>query len=142
MARRLAASIAVGVLLVTGVASAVPATAAPAATVSCASGQTGLIAAVNAANSAGGGTISLASGCTYNLTAPDNSENGLPVITTRVSVNGNGATVDGNGAVRIFEVDEGGNLSVQNATLTHGSAGDFGGAIVNMSGTVTSTTRR
>ena len=83
---------------------------------SCASGQAGLIAAVNAANSAGGGTINLVSGCTYNLTAPDNGENGLPVITTRVSVNGNGATVDGNGAVRIFEVDEGGNLSVQNAT--------------------------
>jgi hypothetical protein len=41
--------------------------------------QADLVAAINAANSAGGGTISLAAGCDYLLTSIDNSgENGLP----------------------------------------------------------------
>ena len=51
---------------------------------------------------------------------------------------GNGATITGSGAVRIFEVDgPGGNLSLRNVTLTGGSVPDFGGAILNSSGTVT-----
>ena len=86
----------------------------------------------------GGGTISLAPGCTYALTTPNNGENGLPVVITPISVFGNGATITGSGAVRIFEVDgPGGNLSLRNVTLTGGSASDFGGAIFNSSGTVT-----
>ena len=53
-------------------------------------------------------------------------------------MNGNGATISGSGAVRIFEVDgPGGNLSLQNVTLTGGSAADFGGAIFNAGGKVT-----
>ena len=45
---------------------------------------------------------------------------------------GNGATINGSGAVRIFEVDgPGGNLSLNNVTLTGGSVPDFGGAILN-----------
>jgi hypothetical protein len=95
-----------------------------------------LVAAINAANSAGGGTVNLAAGCHYSLTTPDNGENGLPVVTSRITVNGYGATIDGTESVRILEVDgPGGNLSMQNVTLTGGSA-DFGGAIVNMGGTV------
>ncbi len=113
------------------------ASAAPTAFVPCSSGATGLIAAINAANGSGGGTISLAPGCTYVLTTPNNGENGLPVVLTPISVFGNGATVTGSGAVRIFEVDgPGGNLSLRNITLTGGSASDFGGAIFNSSGTV------
>jgi hypothetical protein len=100
--------------------------------------QADLVAAINAANSAGGGTISLAAGCDYLLTSIDNSgENGLPVVTTPISVNGNGATIDGTGAVRVFEVDgPGGSLTLRNATITGGSAFDFGGGIANMGGTV------
>ena len=91
-----------------------------------------------AANGSGGGTISLAPGCTYALTTPNNGENGLPVVLTQISVFGNGATITGSGAVRIFEVDgPGGNLSLRNVTLTGGSVPDFGGAILNSSGTVT-----
>ena len=87
---------------------------------------------------AGAGTINLAAGCTYTLTVPDNGENGLPVVATSVAVNGNGATISGSGAVRIFEVDgPGGNLSLRNVTLSGGSAADFGGAIANLGGTVT-----
>jgi hypothetical protein len=98
---------------------------------------TALVAAINTANNSGGGTINLAAGCHYMLTTPDNGENGLPVVTSRINVNGNGATIDGTSSVRILEVDgPGGNLSLQNVTLTGGSSPDFGGAIANMGGTV------
>jgi hypothetical protein len=96
-----------------------------------------LVVAINAANSAGGGAVNLAPGCHYLLTTPDNGENGLPVVTSRIAMNGNGATIDGTGSVRILEVDgPGGNLSLQNVTLTGGSSADFGGAIANIGGTV------
>ena len=82
-------------------------------------------AAVNAANGAGGGTINLDAGCTYTLTTADNGENGLPVVTQRVTVNGKGATITGSDEVRIFEVDgPEGVLKLTKVTLTHGSAGD------------------
>lgn len=106
--------------------------------VPCASGAAGLVAAINAANGSGGGAISLAWGCTYALTTPDNGENGLPVVISPIKVYGNNATINGSNAVRIFEVDgPSGNLSLQNVTLTGGSVPDFGGAILNSSGTVT-----
>ena len=98
--------------------------------------QAALVAAINAANTAGGGTVNLTAGCDYALTTADNGENGLPIVTTGISVNGNGATIDGTGSVRIFEVDGPGSLSLQNVTLTGGSA-DIGGAIENVGGTVT-----
>ena len=113
------------------VAWAAPASAAVPCT------QLALAAAVNAANAARGGTINLTAGCDYALTSVDNGENGLPVVSTRISVNGNGATIDGTNVVRVFEVDgPGGNLSLQNVTITGGSA-DIGGGIENAGGTVT-----
>ena len=96
-----------------------------------------LIAAITAANTAGGGAINLAPRCHYALTAAVSGEDGLPPVTTRIAVNGNGATIDGTGAVRVFEVDgPGGNLSLTNVTITGGSA-DNGGGIENAGGTVT-----
>ena len=59
-----AAGVAVVALLLAASASAKPTINVP-----CAGGQTGLVAAINAANSAGGGTVSLARGCEYDLTA-------------------------------------------------------------------------
>ena len=83
-----------------------------------------------------GGTINLTAGCTYQLTPDGNDENGLPVVMTRIGVNGNGATIDGTKTVRVLEVDgAGGNLSLQNVTITGGSA-DTGG-IEKVGGTVT-----
>jgi len=120
-------------LLSVAVAAAKP--PAPPANVPCA-GQPALVAAVNAANSAGGGTLNLASRCRYHLTSADNGENGLPVVTSKITVNGHDATIDGTGAVRVFEVDgPGGNLSLHDLTITGGSA-DIGGGIANMGGTV------
>jgi hypothetical protein len=100
-------------------------------------GQSALVAAINTANSAGGGTIDLARGCEYDLTTVDNSgENGLPVVTTPIRVNGRDATIDGTDSVRVFEVDgPGGSLSMNELTITRGSA-DVGGAIANFAGTV------
>src|SRR5262249_5010074 len=65
-------------------------------------GAAGLVAAVDAANASGGGTINLASGCTYSLTSANNTvpglgANGLPVITAPITINGgSGATISGN----------------------------------------------
>ncbi|HEY2125569.1 MAG TPA: hypothetical protein VGH77_00130 [Streptosporangiaceae bacterium] len=130
-----AAAAGTGALLALAVLPAVTAAAGTSVSVPC-TNQNALVAAVKAAN-AGGGTISLAAGCHYMLTTADNGENGLPVVTTPVAVNGNGATIDGTGAVRVFEVDgPGGNLSLQNLTITGGSA-DIGGGIENAGGTLT-----
>ena len=103
-------------------------------------GQSVLVAAINAANSAGGGTINLDRRCVYDLTSVDNSgENGLPVVTTPITVVGHGATIDGTGSVRVFEVDgPGGGLSLSDLTITGGSA-DIGGGIANFGGTVSLT---
>jgi hypothetical protein len=112
------------------------ASAKPSLNVPC-GGQAALVAAINAANSAGGGTIGLAHGCDYQLTSVDNSgENGLPVVTTAISVRGHDATIDGTGSVRVFEIDgPGGSLSLHNLTITGGSA-DVGGGIANFGGAV------
>jgi len=122
-------------LLLVAAASAKP--PAPPMNVPC-TGQAALVAAIDAANSAGGGTLKLAHGCDYQLTgSPDNSENGLPVITTSIKIDGNQATIDGTDSFRDFEVDgPGGSLSAHDLTITGGSAQDFGGGIVNFGGSV------
>jgi hypothetical protein len=100
-------------------------------------GQDALVAAINAANSAGGGTLNLAHECDYQLTSsPDDSENGLPAIATAIKINGNQATIDGTDSFRDFEVDgPGGSLSARDLTITGGSS-DVGGGIANFAGTV------
>lgn len=126
-----AASVAVLALLVVGSASAKPYLNVPCG------GQAALVSAINAVNSAGGGTINLARGCDYALTSVDNSgENGLPVVATPIKVNGRDATIDGTDSVRVFEVDgPGGSLSMNELTITGGSA-DIGGGIANFGGAV------
>src|SRR5262245_7117334 len=100
--------------------------------------QAALVAAIDAANSSGGGTLNLAHRCDYQLTvSPDSSENGLPEITTAIRINGNHATIDGTGSFRAFQVDgPGGNLSLRALTITGGFVQDFGGGIANIGGTV------
>ena len=122
-------------LLLAGFLAAAPAQAGTGGSVPCSSAA--LIAAVTAANAAGGGAINLAPRCHYALTTAVGNGDGLPPVTTRIAVNGNGATIDGTGTVRVFEVDgPGGNLSLTNVTITGGSA-DNGGGIENLGGTVT-----
>jgi predicted outer membrane repeat protein len=108
----------------------------PAMNVACS--QQALVDAINAANTAGGGTLNLAHGCDYQLTSsPDDSENGLPPITSSITINGNQATIDGTNSFRDFEVDAPGSLSARDLTITGGSVGDFGGGIANIGGAVT-----
>jgi hypothetical protein len=105
-------------------------------------GADGLVAAINAANNGGGGAINLAKSCTYQLAGVDNTDpstgpNGLPVVTSSVSVNGRDATIAGNGAdFRIFEVSSGGSLTLNMVTVTGGAA-PIGGGIANVDGAVT-----
>ena len=112
-------------------------------------GAAGLVAAIAAANSAGGGTVNLAPGCTYTLTAVNNTSsnpnpmiggsasNGLPVVTAPVTINGVSATIARNSSApqfRLFEVDgPSGNLTLQGLTLTGGFS-PAGGAPVEQRG--------
>src|SRR5690348_17563366 len=107
-------------------------------------GAAGLVAAINAANAAGGGAISLAPGCTYTLTAAASSgqlgANGLPRITTRITIAGAHATITRSSSqqFRILEVDgPGGNLSASALTITGGDASQPGGGVFNNAGTLT-----
>ena len=97
----------------------------------------------------GADTITLAPGGTYTLTGIDNTtegNNGLPSITSDITIDGNGATIERDSAVqafRIFHVSFNGNLTLNEVTVSNGRAtgsglGSFGGGILNF-GTVTIT---
>ena len=127
--------------------AAVPAAqASTGATVPCSGpggGPAGLIAAINTANASGGAMINLAAGCTYALTAANNTnpmlgDNGLPVITSRIILNGFRTTIAGNDtSFRILMVTGSGNLTLQGLTVTGGNTGGLGGGIFNLEGTLT-----
>jgi hypothetical protein len=126
-------------------------------------GSCTLIDAINAANSdtavggctAGSGAdmISLG-GATYTLTSADNTgafgnDNGLPVITSAIIIDGAGATItrDENAPpFRLFEVASTGNLTLDHVTISGGQAGDgaytpgHGGGIFNNNGGVVTLT--
>ena len=133
-----------GALLIVASGIVISAQAAHAgAPISCDDGS--LISAITTANSTpGGGTVNLPSGCTFTLTAVDNTNdgsNGLPDITNAVTIDGNGATITrGSGApdFRFFLVDSGspgGDLTLNSLTLSNGASDPTqnhgGGAILN-----------
>ena len=110
-----------------------------------------LIAAINAANQAGGvNTITLAPGKTFTLTAVNNTTDGptgLPVVAAhnKLTIHGNGATITrskaaGTPAFRLFDVAPGAALTLESLTLANGLVvGDTGqdaggGAILNAAG--------
>jgi len=96
-----------------------------------------LIAAINTANGDGAAdTINLADSCIYTLTAADNGSggdaNGLPIITTEITLDGNGSTIqrssaEGTASFRLVRVAVGGILNVYSTTLTNGLAFQGGG---------------
>src|SRR5262249_1743788 len=109
--------------------------------VPCAGSGAALATAVASANGAGGGTINLAGGCTYTLSVNnmDMGANGLPVIVSAITINGNGSTISGNNPVRVLHVDgaDGGHITLNNVTITRGSSTGPGGGIFNDEGTGT-----
>jgi hypothetical protein len=94
----------------------------------------GLIAAINTANGNGQSNIINLTASTYNLTAINNfwyGPDGLPAISSNLTINGNGATIQrANGVAnfRLFYVSGGfdglaaGNLNLNNLTLAGGVA--------------------
>ncbi len=125
-----------------------PAQLARAATFYIADGDVaGLIAAINTANGNGeADTINLAAGGTYTLTAVDNTTdgaNGLPSITSAITIEGHGATIERSSAggtplFRIFHVASNGNLTLSELTIANGkgAADTHGGGIYSNGGTV------
>lgn len=119
-----------GAVVATAILSAGTASATAVTQVPCSvGGSDGLIAAINAADKAGAGTLELAKGCTYTLTTPDNPTdggNGLPVLTGEITINGSGGTTiarssaPGTPDFRIIEVAQHGNVSITNLTITGG----------------------
>ncbi|QPP09064.1 hypothetical protein G4Z16_24600 [Streptomyces bathyalis] len=133
-----------GVGLSLAVLPAGPAGAAGGTHVRC-NDITGLKNAINRANTSGpntsGGRITLASHCTYTLTAPDHADDGLPEITGDVTITGRDTTIRRNPEAtqdfRIFHVVLGGNLTLNSLTISGGSlCCASGGGIYNDRGTV------
>ena len=108
--------------------SATPARAAHATTMPVRCSVAALVTAINTANSTGGAhTLNLARGCTYTLVAPDNAANGLPVITSDITINGNGPgssiTRDPSApSFRILAVSSAGTLTLNSTTVSGGMA--------------------
>ncbi len=108
-----------------------------------------LISAITTANSTNG-TVTLTSGCTYTLTAINNTTDGggvgLPVIKGRVTIQGSGATIarstaSGTPVFRIFDVASTGSLTLNSVTIKNGLAnnGQQGGGGIMSHGTLTIT---
>jgi chitodextrinase len=106
-----------------------------------------LISAITLAN-ATNGTVTLTSGCTYTLTAinntTDNGGVGLPVIEGDVTIQGAGATIarstaSGTPVFRIFDVSSSGSLTLNSVTISNGLAnnGQQGGGGIFNHGTLT-----
>jgi hypothetical protein len=98
------------------------------------------------ANAVGGETLTLPHRCTYRLTSAFNGDDGLPLISTNVTINGRGSRIVRTSTAppfRIFEVVAGGTLTLRSLTIAGGRApdgsngpGEDGGGILN-AGTLT-----
>jgi len=87
-----------------------------------------------AAAGAGADTVALAAGSTYSITQVDNTFfgfTGLPVASSQISLNGNGATISRGASaprLRLLAVSPGGYLTIVKTTLTGGLAAGGNGA--------------
>ncbi len=98
--------------------------AARAATINVpASDEAALIAAIDTANGNGeDDDIALAAGSTYTFTAANNGANALPVVTTKITIQGNGAIVERGGGpeFRLIDVGSTGDLTLDRVTVRGG----------------------
>lgn len=65
---------------------------------------------------------------------------GLPLITTQITIEGNGARVRAQGGVRLIAVANSGELTIQNVTLSGGSSSNGGAVLNNGTATILNTT--
>jgi hypothetical protein len=101
-------------------------------------------AAVHADCPAGAGAdvIELGLGLTYTLDAVHNTTdgpNGLPVISSGITINGSGSTVERDDLAanfRIFHIDTDGDLTLNDLTIRRGDADSFDGGAVHNRGAV------
>jgi hypothetical protein len=132
--------------LLLGPGSPWPARAQAGQTINVANGDVaGLISSIQTLNANGGGTIDLASGGAYSVSAPSDwwyGPNAFPAIASAITINGNGATISrasSSPKFRFFYVSGGfstlpaGRLTLADLTLTGGLAqggngGNSGGA--------------
>lgn len=136
--------------LLVSLAAALLAVAPPAhaATVAVPCDPAALVGAISAANaSSDPDTLNLASGCVYTLTAVNNDvagPNGLPFITSKITIEGHGATIArssaiGTPAFRILAIGGSGTVTLDDITVAGGRtadggpglAGGIGGGILN-----------
>ncbi|MEU3628319.1 hypothetical protein [Amycolatopsis coloradensis] len=146
---RTISALACTIALATGSALLLPASA-QAHTESVPCGEVALVSAVDAANAAGGGTVTLTPGCTYTLTVAHGDDGvhgptGLPVITTPITFEGNANTITRSptaAAFRIGQVAPTGGITLKAVTVSNGHAAsvgnDDGGGILSF-GAVTLT---
>ncbi|MFL6244263.1 MAG: hypothetical protein ACJ73V_14715 [Acidimicrobiia bacterium] len=124
-----------------GVLSTVAQAAPPSVTVGCTGGvgdSNGLVTAINNANGGGPKTIVLGAGCTYTLTSPAEADNGLPIITRSITLNGSGSTITRDGSApqfRIVEIGSAGTLTASNVTVSAGHAPDGTAGTAGTAGT-------
>lgn len=142
--RRLTLTAAVGIGLCLPLLPAAQAQAQAATKVPC-NDIAALRAAITDANT-GGGSIVLAPRCVYNISQPDNADDGLPEITGKVRISGDRTVIQrGTNApepFRVFHVRQGGDLGLESVSVRGGRvpAGAVrGGAIYNDRGKVTLT---
>ncbi len=90
---------------------------------------------------AGADTIILPVNATITLTAPDNPDNGLPVVTSSITIEGNGTTINrdsGGSNFRIFNVQSSGSLELRNTIISGGTVNrGRGGGILTRSSAIT-----
>ena len=74
----------------------------------------------------------------HSYTTAHGTDSALPNITTPITIEANGATIQRtSGTMRILRVNAGGNLTLNNATITGGSGVTNGGGILNNNSTLT-----
>ena len=129
-----AAAALAGAALATESTSSAFADQPPGSLIPCRTGA--LAAAINWANGHGGGTFTLSGLCAYAITTPATASDGLPVITSAISLTGGYHTVisrspAATSAFRIFDVAAGGSLSLTGLSIQNGSTAGLGGGIQN-----------
>ena len=97
-------------------------------------GDCTLPAAIASANrdEAVGGCDAGADADTISLSGPVSLAAPLPPIMSEITIAGGGYTISGNGAHRIFLVEEAGSLTIRDLTMVDGSVSSRGGAIYNL----------